>query len=280
MRVTLSTNGTLIAERQARECRDAGVSYVGISMDGLERTNDRFRGQDGAFNAALAGIRACRAAGVKVGLRFTMAKHNLAELGAVFDLLVAEDIPRCCFYHFVDAGRGEAITAARPSHADMRAAIDLIIDRTADLHARGLRKEILTVDNHADGPFLYLRMQAEGHPDAETTRELLRLHGGNSTGLGIGCVSWDGTVYPDQFWRTHPLGNVRKRRFSEIWTDPGCGLLAALRERRNHVEGRCPDCRFLDICGGNLRARGEAATGRVWGYDPACYLTDEETACA
>ncbi|MBT3192361.1 MAG: 12,18-didecarboxysiroheme deacetylase, partial [Verrucomicrobia bacterium] len=52
--------------------------------------------------------------------------------------------------------------------------------------------------------------------------------------------------------------------------------LAAMRTKTDHVTGRCAKCRFLDICGGNLRARGEAATGDVWGVDPACYLTDEE----
>ena len=154
--------------------------------------------------------------------------------------------------------------------------MDLIIDRTAELHRQGIPTEVLTVDNHADGVHLYLRMLREGNPRAETVRELLLMNGGNSSGTGIGCVSWDGSVHPDQFWRHVTLGNVRERKFSEIWTDLSNPLLAKLRDRRRHVTGRCARCRFLDLCAGNFRVRAEAATGDLWAPDPACYLTDEE----
>ena len=99
---------------------------------------------------------------------------------------------------------------------------------------------------------------------------------GNSTGVGIGCVSWDGTVYPDQFWRNQPVGNVRERPFSAIWSDPAQPLLARLREKKRHVLGRCALCKYLDVCGGNCRARAEAATANPWAADPACYLSDLE----
>jgi radical SAM protein with 4Fe4S-binding SPASM domain len=92
-------------------------------------------------------------------------------------------------------------------------------------------------------------------------------------------VSWDGSVHPDQFWRHVSLGNVTRRDFSEIWTDLSNPLTAKLKDKRPHLKGRCRHCRFLDMCGGNLRVRGEAVTGDVWGPDPACYLSDEEIAC-
>jgi radical SAM protein with 4Fe4S-binding SPASM domain len=99
----------------------------------------------------------------------------------------------------------------------------------------------------------------------------------NSSGHGLSCVSWDGTVYPDQFWRNKPLGNVKEQSFGDIWGNPPEGsLLQQLREKPLHVTGRCKNCRFLSLCGGNFRARAEAATGELWGEDPACYLTDEE----
>jgi Fe-coproporphyrin III synthase len=90
-------------------------------------------------------------------------------------------------------------------------------------------------------------------------------------------VSWNGDVLPDQFWRQHVLGNVKSRPFSEIWSDGGLPLLAKLRGRKAHLHCRCRQCRWMDICNGNFRARAEAA-GDAWGDDPACYLTDEEIA--
>ena len=279
LRVVFSTNGTLIDAHMASEIKGIGVSYVGISIDGMEGVHDRFRGCQGAFQRSLAGIRHCREAGVKVGLRVTMTRDNVGEIPAIFDLLENERIPRICLYHLVYCGRGAEIAGHDLAPDARRATLDLIIDRTMRLHERGVPVEVLTVDNHCDGPYLYLRMVREGNPRAENVMTLLRMNGGNSTGHGLACISWDGTVYPDQFWRNKPVGNVRDKTFGEIWGSPEPGsLLALLREKKKHVTGRCAVCRFLDVCGGNFRARAEAATGDVWGMDPACYLTDAEIA--
>lgn len=276
MRAVISTNGTLITPQMARKLKDIGLSYVGISLDGMASINDTFRGVKGAFNAAMKGIENCQAVGIKVGLRFTINKANADEIGKIFDLLEEKKIPRVCFYHLVYAGRGSKLVEEDLSHEDSRKVVDLIIDRTKDLHDRGIPKEVLTVDNHADGPYLYLRLLKENPQRAKDVLELLQMNEGNSSGRGIGCVSWDGEVYADQFWRHFSFGNVRQRPFSEIWTDTSNELMQQLKEKKKHVKGRCADCRWLDICGGNFRVRAEAVSGDVWAPDPACYLTDEE----
>jgi 12,18-didecarboxysiroheme deacetylase len=276
MRAVISTNGTLITSEKARILKDIGLSYVGISLDGMEEANDRFKGVNGAFAAALDGIRKSQAAGIKVGLRFTINKYNVDEIPGIFDLLEEMDIPRVCFYHPVYAGRGSELVKQDLTHEETRKAVDLIIDRTNDLYKRGIHKEVLTVDNHADGPYLYLRLLKENPERAEEVLELLKMNEGNNSGRGIGCVSWDGSVYADQFWRHHSFGNIRKRPFSKIWSDTSDPLLSKLKEKKNHVKGRCATCNWLDICAGNLRVRAEALTGDVWAPDPACYLTDEE----
>jgi radical SAM protein with 4Fe4S-binding SPASM domain len=178
----------------------------------------------------------------------------------------------------VYAGRGSDLVKEDLSHEETRRVVDLIIDRTHDLHARGKPKEVLTVDNHADGPYVYLRMLKEDSSRAQEVLELLKMNEGNSSGRGIGCVSWDGEVHADQFWRHHSFGNVRERPFSEIWTDMSDPLMARLKDKKHYVTGRCATCRWLDICAGNFRVRPEAVTGDLWASDPACYLTDEEIA--
>ena len=278
MRAVISTNGTLITPEMARTLKAIGLSYVGISIDGMEDIHDRFRAVKGAYAAALDGIRNTQAAGIKVGLRFTINRFNVGEIPKVFDLLEEMEIPRVCFYHLVYAGRGSKLVNDDLSHEETRKAVDLIIDRTRDLHDRGKPKEVLTVDNHADGPYLYLRMCNEDPERAKEVYELLQMNEGNNSGRGIGCVSWDGEVYADQFWRHHSFGNVRQRPFSEIWTDMSEPLMRRLKEKKQFVTGRCADCRWLDICGGNFRVRAEALTGDVWAPDPACYLTDDEIA--
>ncbi len=276
LRAVISTNGTLITREKAAQLKEIGLSYVGISLDGMEEVNDRFRGKKGAFSEALEGIRNCMAVGLKVGLRFTMNRMNVKEIPRIFDFLEQEGIPRICFYHLVYSGRGSNLVEEDLSHEETRAAVDLIIDRTKDLHDRGKAVEVLTVDNHADGPYLYLRMKREGNSRAGEVLELLKMNEGNNSGRGIGCVSWDGSVHADQFWRHYSFGNVRERPFSEIWQDLSDPLMAKLKEKKRHVKGRCATCRWLDICGGNFRVRAEAVTGDVWAPDPACYLTDDE----
>jgi 12,18-didecarboxysiroheme deacetylase len=275
MRAVISTNGTLITKEIAVKLQQIGLSYIGVSLDGLEKTHDRFRGKKGAFAAAIAGIRNCREAGIKVGIRFTVNKHNLADVTNMFDLLREEKIERMCFYHLVYTGRGSKLREEDLTHEETRKLIDLIAAKTRQMFDEGLSPEILTVDNHADGPYLYLKMKEENPERAKEVLELLEMNEGNSSGHGIGCVSWDGEVYADQFWRNQPLGNVRRKPFGEIWTDEKNELLMKLKNKKKHVHGRCAVCSWLTVCGGNFRARAESA-GDVWGFDPACYLTDEE----
>lgn len=276
MRAVISTNGTLITPEKARILKQIGLSYVGVSLDGMEAIHDRFRGVKGSFQKALEGIRNCQDAGIKVGLRFTINKINVADIPAVFDLLEERNIPRICFYHLVYAGRGSELVKEDLSHEETRKVVDLIIDRTQALHAKGIDKEVLTVDNHADGPYVYLRLLKEDPERAKEVLELLQMNEGNNSGRGIGCVSWNGEVHADQFWRHHSFGNVRNRPFSEIWTDMSDPLLSKLKDKKQYVKGRCAGCRWLDICGGNFRVRAEALYDDVWAPDPACYLTDEE----
>lgn len=275
MRAVISTNGTLITRVIAAKLQKLGLSYVGVSLDGLEKTHDRFRGEKGAFAAAVEGIRNCRDAGIKVGIRFTVNKHNLPDVGAMFDLLDQENIERMCFYHLVYTGRGSKLRREDLTHQQTRNLLDLIMRRTRQMFDEGKKPEILTVDNHADGPYLYLKIKEENIERGREVLQLLEMNEGNSSGYGIGCVSWDGEVYADQFWRNRPLGNIRQNPFSEIWLDKENELLVKLKEKKKYVHGRCAACNWLNICGGNFRARAESA-GDLWGPDPACYLTDEE----
>ncbi|MBM4295767.1 MAG: radical SAM protein, partial [Deltaproteobacteria bacterium] len=217
MRAVISTNGTLITPEVARRLKDFGLSYVGISLDGTQKTHDKFRGQPGAFAAAMAGVTNCQAAGLKVGLRFTINRLNYREVPAIFDLVEKYHIPRICFYHLVYTGRGAKLMEEALTHSQTRELVDLLCARTRRLFDAGRQVEVLTVDNHADGPYIYLKLNEEDPRRAEEVLELLKMNEGNNSGRGIGCVSWDGEVHADQFWRHYSFGNVRRRPFSQIW---------------------------------------------------------------
>lgn len=276
IRVTLSTNGTLIDKKVARRLKDLGVSYVGISLDGLEKTNDRFRGQEGAFKKALKGIRNCLELDQRVGLRFTITQANYQDIPGIFKLLEQENIPRVCFYHLVASGRGERLGSTPIPLTKKREIIDDLIERTDQLLSNGENQEILTVANHTDAIYLYYKFLEEGDPRADQVLKYIGLNQGNRSGQAIGCVDWLGDVHPDQFSFEHNLGNIRNERLVDIWRDNPAELLVRLRNREEYITGRCSKCSWFENCSGNFRARAEAVLDDYWASDPGCYLTDQE----
>jgi radical SAM protein with 4Fe4S-binding SPASM domain len=280
IRVAVSTNGTLIDDIAAEKLKQTGFAEVGISLDGIGANNDRFRGHRGAFEEALAGIMRCIARDIRVSLRLTLTRFNRGEIPAIFKLVEDERISRVCFYHLAYSGRGDNLRGQDLSHAQTREAVDTICAHTVDLHRRGKAKEILTVGNHADAVYLYLKLREADPGRAEKALTLLRMNGGNNSGVRIGAVDDTGNVHPDQFWWHHTLGNVRERKFGDIWMDTSDAILKGLKDRKSLLKGRCGRCRYLDLCNGNLRVRAEAIYGDVWAEDPACYLTDQEIGIA
>jgi len=278
VRVTFSTNGTLIDEKKAERIAKIGVTYVGISIDGREERHDHFRGRNGAFRDAIRGIRNCRKAGIRVGIRFTVTQDNLPELGDVFRIVEQEDIGRLCLYHLVYAGRGSYLSGIDLTTPQKRDMMVKLMEQVDSWNERDREIEVMTVDNHADAPFIYLRLKERNPSRAENTLALMRNNGGNRSGVPIGAIDSFGFVHPDQFTQHHTVGSIRERPFSEIWRDTRIELLEDLRNRKALLKGRCARCRWLSVCNGNFRARAEAATGDYFDSDPGCYLFDSEIA--
>ena len=276
IRTVISTNGTLITPAMARKIKKGNFDYIGVSLDAIGANNDRFRGCPGAFDLALAGIRNLVKAKQKVGLRFTITRHNYPDLEGIFELTEKEAIDRICFYHLVYVGRGSAMTQDDLPRDEMRRCVDRICGWAESMHSRGIDKEVLTVDNHCDAVYVYLRELKKDPAKARRVLELIRCNKGNASGIAIANVNNVGGVHADQFWQTYTFGNVRERKFGDIWMDTSNELMAGLKDRGKLLKGRCAACKWAELCNGNFRARAEAVYGDIWQQDPACYLTDEE----
>ncbi len=278
--VGLSSNGTLIDEAMSARIAEVGYDYVGVSLDGIGAVHDAFRRQEGAYAAALEGMRLCRARGVKVGLRFTMTERNVESLPEILDLVEAEEIDKFYLSHLVYAGRGNRYRGDDAYHRTTRQSMDLIFARAWDYVQRGVDKEFVTGNNDADGVY-FLQWVAERFPErTEHIRAKLVAWGGNASGVNVANIDNLGNVHPDTFWWHYDLGNVRKRPFSEIWQDTSDPVMAGLKRKPREIKGRCGQCRHFDICGGNTRVRAMQITGDPWEEDPACYLSDAEIGVA
>lgn len=276
LRTVISTNGTLIDSATAQKLATLGVSYVGISIDGDEQFHDKFRQSPGCFKTALTGIQNCQKAGLKTGLRFTITKQNADKIPAVFDIAAEAGIRRICFYHLVKAGRAKNLDELLLTLQQTRNAVDTIIEKTGEFVQKKLVDEVLTVGNHADGPYLLLKMAEEKSRLFENAKELLLTAGGNKNGDKIVCISWDGRVYPDQFWRNYSLGSVKDKSFKQIWNNPDEPVLKKLRNKSEFADKRCLTCRWFNLCKGNFRFLADKTDYENWLNEPPCYLADSE----
>ncbi|MBN2373072.1 radical SAM protein [bacterium] len=275
IRAVISSNGTIITPEAADRIKRAGFRYVGISIDGTEKTHDHFRKMPGSFKKALEGVRNCLEAGVMSGVRFTVNRHNFEDLPEILDLCEREKIPRFCLYHLVYAGRGKEMVMDDITPGETRSMIRMLIEKAKDWCARGIETEMLTTDNHADGIYIKKYLDEMDPDRAKEVGTLLKMHGGCSAGTKMSNIDPFGNVHPCQFWSHLTLGNIREKRFSEIWLDPDNPVLKKLRKKAEFLKGRCGECKYADLCAG-CRIRAEVVHGDKWAEDPACFLSQEE----
>ena len=276
----LSTNGTLIDAAMADRIAAHGFDYVGISLDGLRATHDRFRRLEGAFDASLAALRLLRERGVNIGMRYTLTAMNEQDLPALLDLLREERVSKFYFSHLNYAGRGN-IHRGRDSRFDAtRSAMDLLFETAWQAAASGAPAEFVSGNNDADGVYLHQWVRERFPRWAPALRKRLVAWGGNASGVAVANIDNLGHVHPDTMWWHHDLGSVRERPFSAIWEDRSDALMDGLKRKPRPLQGRCGACPQADICGGNTRVRAQQLTGNPWAEDPGCYLDDAELGLA
>lgn len=274
--VALSTNGTLIDEAMVPRIAAVGFDYLGISLDGMAESHDRFRRRIGSFRAALNGLRLCRDAGIRVGMRYTLTRDTVGELPDLLSLMQTERIHKFYLSHLNYAGRGNKNRREDAHFHMIRAAMDLLIETCWARILAGEPMEVVTGNNDADAVYLLHWAERNLPEQAADLRRVLEKWGGNASGVDIANIDNRGEVHPDSFWWEHALGNVRERPFSEIWEDRSDPLMAGLKQRPRPVTGRCAACEHLSVCNGNTRTRAFQISGDFWAEDPSCYLTDAE----
>jgi radical SAM protein with 4Fe4S-binding SPASM domain len=280
LRPIASSNGTFLTEQRAQAVADAGMQYVGISLDGIGATNDEFRGVDGAFERALEGLRNARDAGMGTGIRCTMTEGTVDDVDAVIDLMLEEDVDRVNIFHLIYSGRGGDITDADLEFERTREMVDYLYERTKEVAAEHPDKQVLTAGNYADAVYLYRKICEDMPEHADRARELLfddgpgRVVKNGDAGPKVVNVDHRGDVHPSMFLSQYTMGNIREQRLDTILEESD--LWQKLAEPSEHLKGKCGDCPWKEICGGNSRARAAAVHDDLWASDPRCYLTASE----
>ncbi len=272
--VQLSTNGVLIDDDVAARLRDAGVHYVGVSIDGTPEFNDVYRGLERGYDRARAGLDAAMRAGLATGVRVTVTRRNAAQVDALLDEVLRWGVGRFYVSHLVDSGRSWQVSGDDLSPEETRGLLERLFARAEALLAAKRKLRVVTGANDSAGPLLVGWIaRRHGEEAASRARSLLARRGGNSAGEKILNVDARGRVHPDQFWRQATLADVRREPFERALSHP---LRADLARREELLEGRCGACRFLGLCRGSHRERALARSGGLWAPDPACVMRDDE----
>ncbi|TDA30688.1 MAG: radical SAM/SPASM domain-containing protein [Archaeoglobi archaeon] len=271
-RVSIAFSGTEKASKdRLEELKNAGVSRIAISIDGLEETHDSFRGIKGAFSKSIEVLRKARDVGLPFQINTTVTKDNIYELPEIAKLCVQLGAEMWDVFFIVPTGR--ARPELMPSPQEFEDVLCWLYDvgkfmnvkSSAAVHFRRIeimrnRREMPKVSE------LYWKLLERLDLDIKAEKPERGIHRAFVTdGRGMFFISHVGDIYPSGFLQIS-AGNVRERSVEEIYRNSE--IFVKLRDP-NNLKGKCGICEFRSICGGS-RARAYALTGDYLAEEPCC----------
>ena len=258
---TIATNAVLVDDAVAKRLKRCGVVIAAVSLDGFDaETHDRVRGQPGAFDKAIVGMRALRRAGILLHINITAMEYNVGQMGPLMRLVDELGSGILLMYQLVTVGRGRGIEEAA-------------LDRDANeglvrFMATAQRTSRAIIEPVAAPQYWSYLLERAGIRDGLRLRLAQQLFHGCAAGRGFVYIKPNGEVWPCPFVEVS-CGNVREVSFSTIWKSSP--VFDDLRNRGTRLKGRCGDCRYHELCGG-CRGRAWATTGDILAEDPSCFI--------
>jgi radical SAM protein with 4Fe4S-binding SPASM domain len=257
--IALATNGTLIDEATADRITSSKFERVAVSLDGADAaTHDAFRGQAGAFDAAVEGLKRLRERGMSLQVNTTVTQHNLRQLDAIYDAVIALGVEAWHVFMFVPVGCGLEI----PENQQLVAHQYEVVLRW--LAERAAERRLFVRATCAPQ---YFRILAQTHTLSKMQQgaKFSTLTKGCLAGTGICFISHTGEVFPCGYLPVSS-GNITRTPFVELWTDSP--VFQSLRDP-DQLTGKCGVCEFKRLCSG-CRARAYALTGDPLAEEPCC----------
>ncbi len=273
IRVALATNGTLITPGIAQRIKATGIQRVAISLDGSDAaTHDSFRGHQGAFEGAVAGLKRLREVGVSTQINTTISKRNIDQLPAVLELAKSLGVDAFHLFLLVPVGCGLTIAEQESVQGeDAERILNWFYDRSLD---SGIELKATCAPQYYR---IARQRRAEMRRQGATVPEM-PAHGMNAmtrgclAGTGVCFISHRGEVFPCGYLPV-AAGDLRKQSFREIWEH--AEVFETLRDTGN-LEGKCGLCEFKNVCLG-CRARAYGMTGNYLAEEPFCIYEPRST---
>ncbi|MCX7965000.1 MAG: radical SAM protein [Syntrophorhabdaceae bacterium] len=248
LRLVMATNGTLLDKERASKCKESGIKRISISIDGKDKTtHDAFRGERGAFEAAINATNVLNKTGLPFQINTTITYENINDLEDIYRLV--KDLGASAWHVFmlVPVGRAQAFKGRELSKEEYEASLH----RLYDMESRHELEIKVTCAPH------YYRIVKEKGDDPKSS--------GCLAGKSFMFISHTGIAQPCGYLEV-PSGNVRLDGVQKVWETSY--IFNMLRDFRSY-KGKCGRCKYIHICGG-CRARAYETTKDVLQEEPFC----------
>lgn len=244
IKVSILTNGTTIDQRIIDEYKDFQLSFQ-ISLDGPDaERNDFYRGE-GAFNAAIRGVRILNENNARVSLQSILSKQTSSCIPEFFSLAKELNARSMNFTRFIPQGRGENLMKNG-------------YDRTLMPNELKNAMEVILSSSVSSGVA------------TNTNRPLFNLIDKSLGGHGL--FGFQGIIV-DCYGNlkvssraNYVLGNIIEEGLDNLFLKHP--VMKQLRKGRITV---CEECSHYKRCGGDRNA-SFAATGSFFEPDPGCWI--------
>lgn len=225
------TNGYLMTARKFENLLKAGISSMAISLDGLEKEHNWFRGRADSYKKAILSIELASEA-LKKGLFFDVVtcvnQRNIEMLHQIKDVLVKCGVKRWRLVSIFPKGRASGNEELKLSGSQLINLMEFI---------RETRLEGKIIASYGCEGFL-----------GEYEMEVRDIPFNCAAGIGIGSVLVDGSISACPSLRQDYIqGNIYKDDFWEVWNS----RFQSMRNRSWAKTGVCADCKVWNYCKGN-----------------------------
>jgi radical SAM protein with 4Fe4S-binding SPASM domain len=261
MQCSLQTGGRGWSRKMAQSAKQAGVSGVGISIDGLRVNHDLIRGVPGSFEQALSTIRILKEVDVPTSVSTQLWSNSLQDLLGLLPILASTGVKTWQLQLSVAMGGGadNSDYLLQPNQMlDVFALLSELYDKAA---SQGI-KVVIANNLGYFGPYEAKLRSVENlvtHWDSCSA-------GRNSIGIESdgkikGCPSLSSNEYTG--------ANIRDMSLQEIW-DSTKQLSFARNRNRRDLWGFCKTCYYADVCLGGCTWTAHSLFG-IPGNNPYCH---------
>jgi radical SAM protein with 4Fe4S-binding SPASM domain len=270
IRVSMQTGGRAFTQEMATELRAAGLSALGVSIDGPARVHDRLRGNLGSHAAAVKALKHARAAGLVISANTQVNRLTFDHLRETAAELQALRIQSWQVQLTGPMGRA----ADRPEWILEPWRVVELIDMLADIQLDAVRRGVvddfgvpfdLAANNNIGffGPHEQVIRSRPGSGDSH--------YSGCQAGVYVLGIESDGTVKgcPTLPTASYAAGNVRTTPLEQLWESAEL-MQFARRPREDELWGFCKTCYYADVCKAGCSWTVHTTLGRR-GNNPFCY---------